>query len=164
AGGMTDRQAALGVLAHMDAPERDEALADFHARFRDNPLVLDKWFSTQAFSLRTDTVQVVAALAQHPDFTLANPNRVRALYGAFAANQGGFHSAEGRGYALLADLIIALDPRNAQTAARMVPPLGRWKRFDEGRAKLMREALERILETPNLSRDVTEQASKSLAG
>ncbi len=164
AGGMTDRQAALGVLAHMDAPERDEALAEFHARFCDNPLVLDKWFSTQAFSLRADTVDVVAALAKHPDFTLSNPNRVRALYGAFAANQGGFHAADGRGYALLADLIIALDSRNAQTAARMVPPLGRWKRFDEGRAKLMREALERILETSNLSRDVTEQASKSLAG
>ncbi|QJQ31490.1 aminopeptidase N [Sphingomonas lacunae] len=164
AGGMTDRQAALGILAHMDAPERQTALDAFYARYHDNQLVLDKWFTTQAFSLRADTPEVVAALAQHPDFTLGNPNRVRSLYGAFAGNQASFHDASGRGYALLADLVIALDPKNPQTAARMIPPLGRWKRFDESRARLMREALERILETPDLSRDVTEQASKSLAG
>jgi aminopeptidase N len=148
----------------MDAPEREQALEAFYARYRDNALVLDKWFTTQAFSLREDTPEVVASLAQHPDFTLANPNRVRSLYGAFAGNQASFHSADGRGYSLLADLIIALDPKNPQTAARMIPPLGRWKRFDEGRAKLMREALERILGAPGLSRDVTEQASKSLTG
>jgi aminopeptidase N len=162
--GMTDRQAALGILSHMDAPEREQALEAFYARYRDNALVLDKWFTTQAFSLRQDTPEVVASLAQHPDFTLSNPNRVRSLYGAFAGNQASFHSADGRGYSLLADLIIALDPKNPQTAARMIPPLGRWKRFDEGRARLMREALERILGAPGLSRDVTEQASKSLTG
>ncbi len=164
AGGMTDRQGALGVLAHSDAAEREEALADFHARYADDALVLDKWFSTQAFSLRGDTVDRVAALARHPDFTLANPNRVRALYGAFAGNQGSFHRADGAGYTLLTDLIIALDPKNPQTAARMIPPLGRWRRFDVGRAALMRECLERILATPGLSRDTAEQASKSLAG
>ena len=163
AGGMTDRQAALAVLSHSDAPERDVALAEFYERYRGNALVIDKWFTTQAFSLRSDTADVVARLAGHPDFTLANPNRVRSLYGAFAVNQGSFHAADGRGYALLTDLIIALDPRNPQTAAKMIPSLGRWKRFDQGRATLMKASLERILGTPGLSRDTAEQASKSLA-
>ncbi len=162
--GMTDRQSALAVLAHSDTPEREVALQRFYDRYADNALVLDKWFTTQAFSLRADTVDVVARLAQHPDFSLTNPNRVRSLYGAFAANQGSFHSADGRGYDLLVDLIIALDPKNPQTAARMIPPLGRWKRFDEGRAAMMRAGLERVLATPGLSRDTTEQASKSLSG
>ncbi len=164
AGGMTDRMAALGVLAHGDTSERTAALDDFHARYQGNPLVLDKWFSVQAFSLRDDTVEVVAALAAHADFTLANPNRVRALYGAFAGNQAAFHRADGAGYTLLADLIIALDAKNPQTAARMIPPLGRWQRFGPARGALMRAALERVLATQGLSRDTTEQASKSLAG
>jgi aminopeptidase N len=162
AGGMTDRQSALAWLSHSDAPERDVALAAFYERFRHDPLVLDKWFSVQAFSLRADTPDVVAALAQHPDFTLANPNRVRSLYGAFSGNQGSFHESSGRGYRLMANLIIALDGKNPQTAARMIPPLGRWKRFDAARAEKMRDALSAILATPGLSRDSTEQASKSL--
>jgi aminopeptidase N len=118
--------------------------------------VLDKWFSVQAFSMRADTPDAVVRLAAHPDFTLSNPNRVRALYGAFAGNQGSFHQADGRGYQLLADLVIALDPKNPQTAARMIPPLGRWKRFDASRGEKMRAA------APGLSRDSMEQASKSL--
>nr|MCU0729053.1 aminopeptidase N [Sphingopyxis sp.] len=126
ANGMTDRQSALAVLSHSEAPEREIALNAFYDRYRGDALVIDKWFTTQAFSLRGDTIDRVMALAEHPDFTLANPNRVRALYGAFAANQASFHATDGRGYRLLADLIIALDPKNPQTAARMVPPLGRW--------------------------------------
>src|SRR3546814_13461175 len=104
---------------------------------------------------------MVAELARHSEFTLANPNRVRALYGAFAGNQAAFHRVDGAGYRLIADLVIALDPKNPQTAARMIPPLGRWKRFDEGRQALMRAELERILAQPGLSRDVTEQDRKS---
>jgi aminopeptidase N len=164
ADGMTERQAALATLAHGDSDERSHALDIFYQRYRDNPLVLDKWFQVQAWSQRADTVDAVAELARHPDFTLANPNRVRALYGAFTGNQAAFHQADGAGYRLLADLVIALDPRNPQTAARLVPPLGRWKRFDEARGAMMRGELERILAQPGLSRDVTEQASKSLMG
>jgi len=164
ADGMTERQAALATLAHGDSDERAHALDIFYQRYRDNPLVLDKWFQVQAWSQRADTVAAVAELARHPDFTLANPNRVRALYGAFAGNQAAFHQADGAGYRLLADLVIALDPRNPQTAARLIPPLGRWKRFDEARQALMKAELERILAQPGLSRDVTEQASKSLMG
>ena len=164
ADGMTERQAALATLAHGDSEARVAALDIFYQRYRDNPLVLDKWFQVQAWSMRPDTVDAVKELAQHPDFTLANPNRVRSLYGALAGTQAAFHRADGAGYRLIADLVIALDPKNPQTAAKMIPPLGRWKRFDEGRQALMRAELERILAQRGLSRDVTEQASKSLAG
>jgi aminopeptidase N len=164
ADGMTERQAALATLAHGDSDERAHALDIFYQRYRDDALVLDKWFQVQAWSQRADTVAAVAELARHPDFTLANPNRVRALYGAFAGNQAAFHQADGAGYRLLADLVIALDPKNPQTAARMIPPLGRWKRFDDARAAMMKAELERILAQPGLSRDTTEQASKSLTG
>ncbi|MGN6691968.1 MAG: aminopeptidase N [Sphingopyxis sp.] len=164
ADGMTERQAALATLAHGDSDERVAALDIFYQRHRDNPLVLDKWFQVQAWSLRPDTVDAVKDLANHPDFTLSNPNRVRSLYGALTGNQAAFHRADGAGYRLIADLVIALDPKNPQTAAKMIPPLGRWKRFDETRAAMMRAELERILAQPGLSRDVTEQASKSLMG
>jgi aminopeptidase N len=159
---MTDRQGALGTLANSEAPQRVTALAAFYDRFRADALVLDKWFMAQALSTRDDTVEAVEALAGHPDFTLANPNRLRSLVGAFAANQRAFHDASGRGYRFLADMILAVDKLNPQTAAKLVPPLGRWRRFDEGRASLMRAELERMLAAPGLSKDVFEQASKSL--
>ncbi len=162
ASGMTDRQSALVALSHGDAPEREQAFADFYDRYHDNPLVLDKWYQLQVLAMRDDVPETVEKLAQHLSFTLSNPNRVRALYGAFAANQGSFHRADGKGYALLADLIAALDAKNPQTAARLVPPLGRWKRFDAGRQAMMKAALERVLATPGLSKDVHEQAAKSL--
>jgi aminopeptidase N len=159
---MTDRQSALGILANGDVPERERALTAFYDRYRRDPLVLDKWFTTQALSMREDTVAAVEALARHPDFTLSNPNRIRSLVGAFAANQYAFHDADGRGYRFLADMILAVDRLNPQTAAKLVPPLGRWRRMDEPRAALMRGALERITKTAGLSKDVFEQASKSL--
>ena len=159
---MTDRMAALMTLANGDAPQRKEALAQFHDRYRGNALVIDKWFSTQALSTRADTLDAVATLTRHPDFSLNNPNRFRALVGAFSVNQRAFHAADGRGYAFLADQIGALDPINPQTAAKMIPALGRWRRFDEARQTLMRAALERIVARPGVSKDVYEQASKSL--
>jgi aminopeptidase N len=159
---MTDRQGGLAALVNSDAPEREAALAAFYERFRGDALVLDKWFTVQALSSREDTLAEVEALARHPDFTLANPNRVRALVGAFASNQRAFHDPSGRGYRFLADMILAVDRINPQTAARFVPPLGRWRRFDEARQALMRAELERIVATPGLSKDAFEQASKSL--
>ncbi|UUL81583.1 aminopeptidase N [Sphingomonas qomolangmaensis] len=159
---MTDRQGALTTLVSSHADSRIAALDIFYNRYSDNPLVLDKWFSTQALSSRDDTLAVVEELARHRDFTLANPNRARALVGAFSVNQRAFHAADGRGYRFVADQLIALDKLNPQTAAKLVPPLGRWKRFDEGRATLMRGELERILATPGLSKDMFEQVAKSL--
>jgi aminopeptidase N len=159
---MTDRLAALATLANGAAAERAAALSAFYDRYRDNALVIDKWFSTQALSARSDTPAVVAALKAHPDFTLHNPNRVRALAGAFSMNQRHFHARDGAGYRFLADILLALDPINPQTAAKLLPPLGRWRRFDAARQTLMRAELERILAAPGLSKDVFEQASKSL--
>ena len=159
---MTERQSALATLANDPSDEREAALDIFYNRYRDDALTLDKWFQTQAFASHPDTVDLVEELAGHPDFTLANPNRVRSLFGAFAGNQWAFHHRSGKGYRLVADCIIALDKLNPQTAARLVPPLGRWRRFDEERAALMRGELQRILSQPGLSKDVTEQVSKSL--
>jgi len=159
---MTDRQGALTVLASLDGQERDTALAEFYDRYRGNSLVLDKWFQLQAGAQRADTLDIVEALSRHPDFTAKNPNRWRSLVSFFAANQWAFHHASGGGYRFLADMILAVDPINPQVAARQVPSLGRWKRFEPGRAALMRAELERIIATPGLSKDVFEQASKSL--
>ncbi len=162
ANNMTERQAALGTLANGVSPERVAALDIFYNRYSADALTLDKWFQTQAFAFHPDTVDLVEELGRHKDFTLSNPNRVRALYGAFSGNQWAFHHRSGKGYRLVADCIIALDGLNPQTAARLVPPLGRWKRFDAERGALMQAELRRILEQPGLSKDVTEQARKSL--
>jgi aminopeptidase N len=161
---MTDRQGALMVLCGLDAPERAARLAAFYDRFKDNALVVDKWFTLQALSLHPDVIAHVRKLAEHPDFNLKNPNRVRSLYMAFAGNPKGFHKADGEGYRMIADVILALDPINPQTAARFVPSLGRWRRIEPGRAALMKAELERILAAGNLSRDSFEQVSRSLEG
>lgn len=160
---MTNRQGALGVLVSLDAPQRAEALDAFYSRFSDDPLVLDKWFALQAAAQRKDTVDEVIRLVEHPDFVMTNPNRLRAVAGTFGANHWAFHSADGRGYAFLADMIIAADKLNPQIAARLVPPFGRWRRFEPKRATMMRQALERIAAKPGLSKDVYEQVTKSLA-
>jgi aminopeptidase N len=161
---MTDRQGALMVLCGIAGPAREERLADFYERYKGNPLVIDKWFSLQALSLHPEVIAQVRALAQHPDFTLLNPNRVRALYMAFAGNPQGFHAPSGEGYRMIADLILALDPINPQTAARFVPALGRWQRLEPGRSALMKGELERIMAAGKLSRDTFEQVSRSLEG
>ncbi len=161
---MTDVLAALAVLSATDCPERGEALAAFHAAWREDALVLDKWFAIQAGSPLPDTPRAVRALSRHQDFDLRNPNRVRALVASFAANQVRFHDPSGAGYSFLADTIIALDPANPQVAARLVSPLGQWRRVDTTRQELMQGELRRILEAPSVSRNTHEMASKSLAG
>jgi len=160
---MTDRQGALGILVSTETPERQAALDAFYARFHDDPLVLDKWFALQAAAQRSDTVDQVLKLAKHPDFSMTNPNRLRSLAGMFGGNHWAFHSADGRGYDFLADMIIAADKLNPQIAARLVPAFGRWRRFEPKRSAMMKAALERIVAAPGLSKDVFEQASKSLA-
>ena len=160
---MTDRVAALDLLAESDLDERPQALADFYARWRDDALVVDKWFALQAMAQRPDAVEVVTGLLGHEAFTLKNPNRVRALIGAFAAgNPTGFHRADGAGYALVADHVLELDPRNPQVASRLAKAFDRWRRYDARRRARMQAQLERILAAPKLSRDVYEIASKSL--
>ena len=159
---MTDRQGGLAVLAMLDGMNRDAALADFYARFKDDGLVIDKWFALQATAARADTLDSVEALLGHADFTFANPNRLRSV-AAFAGVPFVLHADDGRGYRLLGRLIAEADKINPQVAARMVPPLGRWRRLAEPYASGMKAELERIAATPGLSKDVFEQVSKSLA-
>ena len=157
AANMTDVLAALAVLADLDRPERPAALAHFFALWAHDPLVIDKWFSLQARSSLPDTPARVRALTEHPAFERKNPNRVRALVGAFAqGNQVRFHDASGAGYVFLADEVIAIDPSNPTTAARLVQPLCAWRRHDPARQALMQRELERVLATPNLSKNTYE--------
>ena len=163
ANNMTDRQGALMVLTGMSGIERTNALLDFYNRYQGNALVVDKWFTLQASSMHPQAIEHVKALAEHPDFTLKNPNRVRSLYMAFAYNPHAFHGEDGEGYKLIADVILALDPINPQTAARFVPKLGQWRRIEPKRSAMMKEQLERIAAAPTPSRDTFEQVSRSLA-
>jgi aminopeptidase N len=163
AGNMTDSLAALSLLADTTGEARQAALAAFHARWRHDDLVLDKWFSIQAMAAREDVIDQVRALYAHPDFDLKNPNRARSLIGAFASgNPAWFHDASGEGYRFLADAVIALDPINGSIAARLIGPLGQWRRQSETRGALMRRELQRILDIPNLSKGTFEKASKAL--
>ncbi len=165
ANNMTDASAALSLLADAQGPEREAALSAFYARWHDDPLVLDKWFSIQAGSRRPDALECVIALASHADFSLKNPNRLRSLVGAFCAgNQVHFHRSDGAGYRFLADIVIELDPLNPQLASRMVSIFNPWKRFDAGRQALMRGELERIAARTPLSKDVFEIVGRALDG
>jgi aminopeptidase N len=163
AANMTDTLAALSLLVETPGAARDDALAAFHETWRGNPLVLDKWFAVQARSGAPDTLDRVKALMKHPDFDMKNPNRVRALIGAFGANQARFHDRSGDGYRLMADTIIALDAKNPQIAARLCTLMGHWRRYDEGRQDLIKENLERILAVETLSHNTYEMASKALS-
>jgi aminopeptidase N len=161
---MTDRMAALARLSDVAGPEREAALADFYERFKTDPLVLDKWLALQATSTLPDTLDRVKALMSHPAFSMRNPNKVRSLVGAFTmANPLRYHAADGAGYDFHAERTIELNATNPQVAARLLSPLGRWKRFDTGRQAKMKAALDRILAEPKLSREVYEIASKSRA-
>jgi aminopeptidase N len=163
AANMTDVLAALSVLTEIDCPEREAALDAFYKRWTNDPLVIDKWFALQARSSLPGTVDRVHELIAHPAFTRANPNRVRALVGTFSqANQLHFHAPSGDGYAFLAEEVLALDKTNPTTAARLVQPLGQWRRHDAARQGLMRAALARILATPGISPNTYEMVAKSL--
>ncbi len=162
---MSDVMAALSLLADVEGPAREEALADFYSRWQQDPQVVEKWLAIQAGSSLPDTLAKVQALMQHSAFSLQNPNKVRALIGRFCAgNPVNFHAADGAGYRFLADRVLELDSLNPAIAARLVQTLSRWRRFDPDRQTLMREQLERIVAREGLSNDVYEIASRSLEG
>jgi aminopeptidase N len=162
---MTDRLSALRCVVWNDSGERAaRMLEDFLERFRDEALVVDQWFATQALSTAEGTLDRVRSLEEHEAFDPRNPNKIRALIGAFCnQNPVCFHAADGSGYAFLADWVIRLDGRNPAMAARLLTPLTRWQRFDSDRRAKMRAALERIGESGDLSPDVYEVVSKALA-
>ncbi|SFP81814.1 aminopeptidase N [Pseudomonas borbori] len=162
---MTERLAALAVLVNSSFDEeKAKALASFADFFKDNPLVMDQWFSVQAACSLPGGLARVQQLMAHPAFTLKNPNKVRALIGAFSGqNPVNFHQADGSGYRFLADQVITLNALNPQIASRLLGPLTRWGKYDDARQALMKAELERILASGELSSDVYEVVSKSLA-
>ncbi len=164
ASNMTDRVAALAILAETDGQARQEALDDFYARYQEHALVIDKWFSVQAAADRDTILQDVQALAKHPAMTLKNPNRARALYSAFCMNNvRGFHTLSGQGYTLLADVVKSLNTTNPQIGARMLGPLREWRRYTPDRQAMMQAVLKDLLATPDLSKEIFEIVSKTLA-
>jgi len=159
---MTDMIAGLAALSRMDWPERETAFAHFHDRFVSDPLVLDKWMGLQASSPLPTTVMQVRSLMNDPSFDMKNPNRVRALVGAFSGNHLRFHEADGSGYSLVAETIRALDTINPQVAARMAAAFENWCRYDEKRQSLMRAELEAIIGQQGLSSNLFEVTTKML--
>ncbi|MER9699666.1 aminopeptidase N [Mesorhizobium sp. M0146] len=163
---MTDRAAALTVLAHRHdgSLEAIKALADFEARYGADPLVMDKWFQIQASVPGPRTVDTVRELTGHAAFSMANPNRVRSLVGTFAsANQTGFHRADGEGYRFFTQTVLEVEKRNPQVAARLATALRSWRSLEPGRQAKAREALLAIAGAENLSADLRDIVERTLA-
>jgi aminopeptidase N len=161
---MTDSLAALKALVHNASPIGETLLQDFYQRWQHDALVMDKWLSLQATSPRKDTLERVRSLMDDAVFSLRNPNKIRALIGAFSRlNPICFHAEDGSGYQFLADQVLAVDRFNPQVAARLVGALNGWRGLDEGRAQLIRTELQRIVADQKLSRDVFEIANKALS-
>jgi aminopeptidase N len=161
---MTDRMAALGTLALHDVAERKPAFDDFYQRYRDDPLIIDKWFALQAMTPDPGTLDRVRALTEHPAFSMTNPNRVRSLIGSFAqGNATQFNRLDGAGYEFVADRILALDPNNPQVASRMTTAFKSWRALESGRRARAQAALQRIAGAPKLSRDVGDIVQRALA-
>jgi aminopeptidase N len=160
---MTDGIAAFATLTHLPGDARERAIQAFAERYRDEPLVLDKWFTLQAAIPEPGTLDRVKALMSHPAFAITNPNRVRSLIGSFAAmNQTQFNRADGSGYEFVADMVLHLDQSNPQVAARLLTAFGMWKMVDKTRRERAEKALRRISENANLSRDVSDIVQRSL--
>jgi aminopeptidase N len=160
---MTDRMAALTTISLYATPERQAALDDFYRRYDGDALVIDKWFALQAIIPEPETLDRVRALTAHPAFSLANPNRVRALIGNFAqANQTQFNRGDGAGYAFHADTMIALDAINPQVAARLMTAFRSWRALESVRRGHAEAALKRVAAAPALSRDVSDIVMRTL--
>ncbi len=161
---MTDRMAALETLALHDRPERTQALEAFYASYQDDPLIIDKWLALQAAIPEPGTLDRVRALTAHPAFSMANPNRVRALIGSFAqVNHTQFNRADGAGYDFVADTVLTLDPKNPQVAARLMGAFRSWRVLEPQRRELAEATLRRVAAAPSLSRDVGDIVARTLA-
>jgi aminopeptidase N len=160
---MTDQVAALTGLVHAGCPQAAEALAAFYERWSHEALVMDKWFAIQATAPLAATLEQVKGLTMHPGFNIKNPNKVRALIGAFATNPVCFHAATGSGYAFVAEQVLTLDPMNPHIAARLAGRFSSWRRHTPARQALIKKELERILAQPGLGKGVYEVVSRTLA-
>ena len=163
---MTDRMGALRALVNSGyEKEQEQALADFYQQWKDDPQVVEQWFSVQSGSTRTGGLRKIHELMAHPAFDWKNPNKIRSVIGVFAGqNLPAFHAEDGAGYQFLAEQVRKLDDSNPQIAARLVSPLTRWRKFAPVHGKQMKLALETIRDKSGLSRDVYEVVHKSLAG
>jgi aminopeptidase N len=160
---MTDAMAALTCLANSAGAERERALSMFHEKWKDEALVIDKWFRVQATSWLPGTLDRVKALTSHPAFDIRNPNRARSLLHAFASdNPLHFHAADGSGYAWVAEQVVKLDKLNPQVASRLARSFDRWKKYDSGRQAHARKALESIRSAEGLSSNVGEVVGRAL--
>jgi len=163
ANNMTDALAALAASVAAQLPCRDALLAHYDERWHQDGLVMDKWFMLQATSPSLDALQKVRELLHHRSFTMSNPNRIRALIGAFVSgNASAFHAKDGSGYQFLVEMLTDLNTRNPQVAARMIEPLIRLKRYDADRQALMRQALETLQGLDKLSGDLYEKITRAL--
>ena len=161
---MTDRMAALAVLALHARPERTAALEDFYNRYAEDPLVIDKWLALQAAIPAAGTLERVQELTSHAAFSMANPNRVRALIGAFAqGNHTQFNRADGAGYDFIADTMLALDPKNPQVAARIMGAFRSWRALEPRRRAQAEATLRRVAAVPTLSSDLHDIVARTLA-
>lgn len=162
---MSDQMASFALLVNSaNAQVSEKAIQSFYQQWEKNELVLDKWFALQASSERADTLAHVKQLMSHPAFNIKNPNKVRALLGAFSQNNPRhFHAIDGSGYAFLTDVLLKMDKINPQIAARLATPLTRWQRLDATRQTLIKQQLQRLAAV-ELSRDLKELVLKSLAG
>lgn len=160
---MTDTLAAMRAAVRAGLEARHGMLDDFESKWRHDGLVLDNWFRLQATAPDSDTLQRVRELMSHPTFSLGNPNRVRALIGAFSqGNPEQFHRIDGAGYDLLLEVLEQLNHSNPQVASRLLTPLIQFARLDEARRLLIRERLQRLMDRPDLARDLFEKISKAL--
>ena len=163
AANMTEAMGGLNALMQIGGPVYDDALSHFYDRWRDEPLVIDKWFAVQGRDTSEQAFGRILALTAHPAFDMQNPNRLRALISSFANfNPVRFHDPSGAGYRFLADQIIAVDRFNPMTAARLVDPLGGWRRLKPELGAMMRAQLARIVAVEGLSKNVLELASRAL--
>ena len=161
ANNMTQQLAALACLLRVG--KGANASAAFYDQWKSDRLVMDKWFGLQVRCAAANAAVATAQmLTDHPKFDWKNPNRFRAVIGGLTGNAAGFHAPDGSGYAFLADCLIGLDPVNPQTTARMATAFDAWAQFDTQRQLQMRDALQRIAYTPNLSGDTTEIVSRIL--
>ncbi len=158
---MTDKDAAVRVFAGKDTPQAKAIMNDFYQTYKKDSLVVDKWLAMQA-TANENSLAVVKKLLHHEAFSLTNPNKVRALIGAFAANPTALHKADGSGYDFIVEQTLAVDKINPQIAATIPVALGKWKKFDAKRQSMMKAALTRIMNTPDLSPNTYEIVSKSL--
>ena len=159
---MSDSAAALVALVRVGGPAAEAALEAFHARWKADPLVLDKWLGIQVALPKAEALDRAKTLRARDDIDWRNPNRFRSLVGAFASNHWRFHAADGSGYDFFAEQVAWLDGINPQTAARMATVFETWSRYDEQRQEKMRAAMTRILERPDCSRDTYEIVSRLL--